>query len=77
MFVLTWEAWIPHKFSMLAGRDCEGSASGLSNSHDMVRQSPGGHQESEVDIYIFCVKLLLYGEKFECWQRGQCQEASS
>ena len=77
MFVLTWEAWISHQFSMLAGRDGEGSASGLSDSHNMVRQSPGGQQEGEVDIYIFGVKLLFYCEKFQCWQRWQRQEHGS
>ena len=47
MFGITWEAWISHQFSMLAGRDGEGSAPGLSDSHDMVRQSPGGHYKCQ------------------------------
>ena len=39
--IVTWEPWISHQFCVLAGRDGQGSTSGLGNSHDVVGQSPG------------------------------------
>ena len=50
MFAVTWKDRISNKFGVLAGGDGQGSASGLGDAHNVVRQSPWGiHYEQGTD----------------------------
>ena len=56
--IATLEPWISNQFCVLAGRDGQGSTSGLGNSHDVVGQSPGSRRLMKTMMKVNIIGMM-------------------